>query len=65
MVQLLCTIGVGKLVSLVVLTNGIEQSSLKANDITIVLESELGCRSGAIAVSLALRGPGHQQTAAC
>ena len=37
MVQLLCTIGVGKLVSLVVHTNGTDQGSLKANDITIVL----------------------------
>ena len=43
MVQLLCTIGVGKLVSLVVHTNGAEQGSLKPNDVTIVLEIELDC----------------------
>ena len=43
MVQLLCTSGVGKLVSLVVHTNGTDQGSLKAHDITIVLEIELDC----------------------
>ena len=45
-------------------TYGTEQVSLTADDIANVLKIEFDCRPGAIAVSLALREPKYQDTAA-
>ena len=64
LVQLSYSIGVAKLLSLFVETYGTEQGSLTADDITNVLKVEFDCRPGAIAVSLALREPKYQETAA-
>merc|ERR1712107_791305 len=64
LVQLSYAIGVAKPLSLFVETYGTEQGSLIADDITNVLKIEFDCRPGAIAVSLALREPKYQETAA-
>jgi len=64
LVQLSYAIGVAKPLSLFVETYGTEQGSLTADDITNVLKIEFDCRPGAIAVSLALREPKYQETAA-
>merc|ERR1719282_1220649 len=64
LVQLSYAIGVAKPLSLFVETYGTEQGSLTVNDITNVLKVEFDCRPGAIAVSLALREPKYQETAA-
>merc|ERR1712209_289328 len=64
LVQLTWAIGVAKPLSLFVETYGTEQGSLTADDITNVLKIEFDCRPGAIAVSLALREPKYQETAA-
>merc|ERR1711871_1017209 len=45
-------------------TYGTEQGNLTADDITNVIKIEFDCRPGAIAVSLALREPRDQETAA-
>ena len=42
-----------------------EQGRLTADDIANVVNIESDCRPGAIAVSLALREPKYQETAAC
>merc|ERR1712060_811328 len=55
---------VAKSLSLFVETYGSEVGKLTADDITNVLKMEFDCRPGAIALSLALREPKYQVTAA-
>merc|ERR1712048_1278083 len=62
--QLSYAIGVAKPLSLFVETYGTGCGSLTPDDITNVLKIEFDCRPGAIAVSLALREPKYQETAA-
>merc|ERR1712031_144930 len=64
LVQLSYAIGVAKPLSLFVETYGTEQGALTAVDITNVIKIAFDCRPGAIAVSLALREPKYQETAA-
>merc|ERR1712182_151148 len=64
LVQLSYAIGVAKPLSLFVECYGSEKNGLTADDITNVLKIEFDCRPGAIAVSLALREPKYQVTAA-
>merc|ERR1711861_73765 len=64
LVQLSYAIGVAKPLSLFVETYGTEKGSLSVNDITDILKIEFDCRPGAIAMSLALREPKYQETAA-
>merc|ERR1712144_169051 len=64
LVQLSYAIGFPKPLSLFVETYGTEQGKLTANDITNILKINFDCRPGAIAVSLALREPKYQETAA-
>merc|ERR1712050_631513 len=64
LVQLSYAIGVAKPLSLFVETYGTEQGGLTAEDITNVIKIAFDCRPGAIAVSLALREPKYQETAA-
>merc|ERR1712062_426983 len=64
LVQLSYAIGVAKPLSLFVETYGSETGKLTADDITNVLKVEFDCRPGAIALSLALREPKYQVTAA-
>jgi len=64
LVQLSYAIGVAKPLSLFVETYGTEQDKLTADDITNIIKVEFDCRPGAIAVSLALREPKYQETAA-
>merc|ERR1711881_761438 len=64
LVQLSYAIGFPKPLSLFVETYGTEQGSLTPEDITNILKVEFDCRPGAIAVSLALREPKYQETAA-
>jgi S-adenosylmethionine synthetase len=64
LVQLSYAIGVAKPLSLFLETYGTEQGKLTAEDITNVLKMEFDCRPGAIAVTLALREPKYQETAA-
>merc|ERR1712183_422182 len=64
LVQLSYAIGVAKPLSLFVETYGTERGGLSVNDITDILKIEFDCRPGAIAVSLALREPKYQETAA-
>merc|ERR1719450_411992 len=64
LVQLSYAIGVAKPLSVFVETYGTEQGDLTADDITNVVKIEFDCRPGAIAVSLALREPKYQETAA-
>merc|ERR1712062_345140 len=64
LVQLSYAIGVAKPLSLFVETYGSECDKLTADDITNVLKIEFDCRPGAIAMSLALREPKYQVTAA-
>merc|ERR1712147_152017 len=64
LVQLSYAIGVAKPLSLFVETYGTERNGLSVNDITDVLKKNFDCRPGAIAVSLALREPKYQETAA-
>merc|ERR1719439_414330 len=64
LVQLSYAIGVAKPLSLFVETYGSECGQLTANDITNVVKIEFDCRPGAIAMSLALREPKYQETAA-
>merc|ERR1711979_144081 len=64
LVQLSYAIGVAKPLSLFVETYGTEQGKLTADDITNVIKTEFDCRPGAIAVTLALREPKYQETAA-
>jgi len=64
LVQLSYAIGVAKPLSLFVETYGTERGDLSVDDITNVLKVEFDCRPGAIAMSLALREPKYQETAA-
>jgi S-adenosylmethionine synthetase len=64
LVQLSYAIGVAKPLSLFVETYGSEVGKLTADDITNILKIEFDCRPGAIAVTLALREPKYQETAA-
>jgi len=64
LVQLSYAIGVAKPLSLFVETYGSEVSNLTPDDITNIVKIEFDCRPGAIAVSLALREPKYQETAA-
>merc|ERR1712214_248282 len=64
LVQLSYAIGVAKPLSLFVETYGSECGKLSADDITNVIKIAFDCRPGAIAVSLALREPKYQETAA-
>jgi len=64
LVQLSYAIGVAKPLSLFVETYGTEQNGLTPTDITNVIKIAFDCRPGAIAISLALREPKYQVTAA-
>merc|ERR1711937_329177 len=64
LVQLSYAIGVAKPLSLFVETYGSECGKLTADDITKIVKIEFDCRPGAIAMSLALREPKYQETAA-
>merc|ERR1712060_803308 len=64
LVQLSYAIGVAKPLSLFVETYGSECGKLTANDITNIIKMEFDCRPGAIAMSLSLREPKYQETAA-
>jgi len=64
LVQLSYAIGVAKPLSLFVETYGTEKGALTAEDITNVCKIEFDARPGAIAMSLALREPKYQETAA-
>jgi len=64
LVQLSYAIGVAKPLSLFVETYGTEKSNLAPTDITNIVKIEFDCRPGAIAVTLALREPKYQETAA-
>merc|ERR1711997_299376 len=64
LVQLSYAIGVAKPLSLFVETYGTEQGVFTADDITNIIKINFDCRPGAIAVSLALREPKYQETAA-
>merc|ERR1711865_1169932 len=64
LVQLSYAIGVAKPLSVFVETYGSEQGELDADDITNVIKIAFDCRPGALGVSLALREPKYQETAA-
>jgi S-adenosylmethionine synthetase len=64
LVQLSYAIGVPKPLSVFVETYGTEKGGLTATDITNIIKINFDCRPGAIAVSLALREPKYQPTAA-
>jgi len=64
LVQLSYAIGVAKPLSLFVETYGTEQGALTPDDITNAIKVEFDCRPGAIAITLALREPKYQETAA-
>merc|ERR1712118_502710 len=64
LVQLSYAIGVPKPLSVFVETYGTEQHGLTPTDITNIIKIAVDGRPGAIAVSLALREPKYQETAA-
>merc|ERR1712147_29385 len=64
LVQLSYAIGVAKPLSLFVETYGTHAPGLTPTDITNIIKIAFDCRPGAIAVSLALREPKYQETAA-
>jgi len=64
LVQLSYAIGVAKPLSLFVETYGTEKNGLTPTDITNIIKIAFDCRPGAIAISLALREPKYQETAA-
>merc|ERR1711981_295422 len=64
LVQLSYAIGVAKPLSVFVETYGTEQHGLTPTDITNIIKINFDCRPGALAVSLALREPKYQETAA-
>merc|ERR1711976_923490 len=64
LVQLSYAIGVPKPLSVFVETYGTEQHGLTPTDITNIIKINFDCRPGAIAVSLCLREPKYQETAA-
>merc|ERR1711865_1188493 len=64
LVQLSYAIGVAKPLSVFVETYGTEQHGLTPTDVTNIIKINFDCRPGAIAISLALREPKYQETAA-
>merc|ERR1711937_776016 len=64
LVQLSYAIGVAKPLSLFVETYGTQQGALTVDDITDIVKINFDCRPGALAVSLALREPKYQESAA-
>merc|ERR1711865_48818 len=64
LVQLSYAIGVAKPLSVFVETYGTEQHGLTPSDVTNIIKINFDCRPGALAVSLALREPKYQETAA-
>jgi len=64
LVQLSYAIGVPKPLSLFVETYGSQLPGLTPDDVTNIVKIEFDCRPGAIAISLALREPKYQITAA-
>merc|ERR1712166_1084899 len=64
LVQLSYAIGVAKPLSLFVETYGTEKEGLTPTDITNIIKINFDYRPGALAVSLALREPKYQETAA-
>jgi len=64
LVQLSYAIGVAKPLSLFVETYGTQQGSLTPQAITDAVKMEFDCRPGALAVSLSLREPKYQESAA-
>merc|ERR1712195_228366 len=64
LVQLSYAIGVAKPLSLFVETYGTEQGDLNPVDVTNIIKIAFDCRPGAIAISLALREPKYQESAA-
>merc|ERR1712153_23998 len=64
LVQLSYAIGVAKPLSLFVETYAIQQGNLSPIDVTNIVKIAFDCRPGAIAISLALREPKYQETAA-
>merc|ERR1711959_619861 len=64
LVQLSYAIGVAKPLSLFVETYGTEQGNLTPIDVTNIVKIAFDCRPGAIAISLALREPKYQESAA-
>merc|ERR1712195_408470 len=64
LVQLSYAIGVAKPLSVFVETYGTEQHGLTPVDITNIIKINFDCRPGALAISLALREPKYQETAA-
>jgi len=64
LVQLSYAIGVAKPLSLFVETYGTEQGDLNPVDVTNIIKIAFDCRPGAIALSLALREPKYQESAA-
>merc|ERR1711991_857388 len=64
LVQLSYAIGVAKPLSLFVETYGTEKEGLTPEDITNIVKINFDARPGALAVSLALRQPKYQESAA-
>merc|ERR1712096_199819 len=64
LVQMSYAIGVAKPLSLFVETYGTEQHGLTSSDITNIVKINFDVRPGALAISLALREPKYQVTAA-
>merc|ERR1711869_22688 len=64
LVQLSYAIGVAKPLSVFVETYGTEQGSLTPTDITNIVKMSFDCRPGALGLSLALREPKYQVSAA-
>jgi S-adenosylmethionine synthetase len=64
LVQLSYAIGVSKPLSVFVEDYGTAQGNLTADDITDIIKIAFDCRPGALGVSLALREPKYQDTAA-
>merc|ERR1719252_439045 len=64
LVQLSYAIGVAKPLSLFVETYGTEQGSLTPSDVINIVKMAFDCRPGALGLSLALREPKYQVSAA-
>ena len=64
LVQLSYAIGVAKPLSLFVETYGTEQGSLTPSDIINIVKISFDCRPGALGLSLAVREPKYQESAA-
>jgi len=64
LVQLSYAIGVAKPLSLFVETYGTQQGTLTPDDVTNIVKMEFDCRPGPIAMSLQLKEPKYQESAA-